>query len=128
MQTDLRGHDEGRLRPPRPRQRARLWNRGNIVTPGPWWRCRSIPPKPVGAVIVVLHDLGLAAAHAHPVATTSHGRVAVQGAAPADVFAGSFLSVVWRHGAEVLPHPEHRVPLPGRAPSQGVRPQATPQG
>lgn len=63
-----------------------------------------------GAVIVVLHDLGLAAAYAHRVAILSEGRVAAQGA-PADVFTTSLLSAVYQHEVEVLPHPRTGVPL-----------------
>ena len=63
-----------------------------------------------GAVIVVLHDLGLAAAYAHRVAVLSGGRVAAQGT-PADVFTASSLSAVYRHEVEVLPHPRTGVPL-----------------
>jgi iron complex transport system ATP-binding protein len=63
-----------------------------------------------GAVIVVLHDLGLAAAYAHRVAVLSGGQVAAQGT-PADVFSSSLLSAVYRHEVEVLPHPRTGVPL-----------------
>lgn len=63
-----------------------------------------------GAVIVVLHDLGLAAAYAHRVAILSRGRVAAQGS-PADVFTASLLSSVYQHEVEVLPHPRTGVPL-----------------
>ena len=63
-----------------------------------------------GAVIVVLHDLGLAAAYAHRVAILSGGRVAAQGA-PADVFRAPLLSTVYQHEVEVLPHPRTGVPL-----------------
>ncbi|MBR8744145.1 heme ABC transporter ATP-binding protein [Nocardiopsis sp. MG754419] len=63
-----------------------------------------------GAVIVVLHDLGLAAAYAHRVAVLSGGQVAAQGT-PTDVFTASLLSAVYRHEVEVLPHPRTGVPL-----------------
>ncbi|MFJ9556800.1 heme ABC transporter ATP-binding protein [Nocardiopsis sp. NPDC101807] len=63
-----------------------------------------------GAVIVVLHDLGLAAAYAHRVAILSGGRIAAQGA-PADVFTASLLGNVYQHEVEVLPHPRTGVPL-----------------
>ncbi|GAA1117045.1 heme ABC transporter ATP-binding protein [Nocardiopsis metallicus] len=63
-----------------------------------------------GAVIVVLHDLGLAAAYAHRVAVLSGGQVAAQGT-PADVFSASLLSAVYQHEVEVLPHPRTGVPL-----------------
>lgn len=63
-----------------------------------------------GAVIVVLHDLGLAAAYAHRVAVLSGGQVAAQGS-PEDVFSSSLLSAVYQHEVEVLPHPRTGVPL-----------------
>ncbi|WP_436891949.1 heme ABC transporter ATP-binding protein [Nocardiopsis dassonvillei] len=63
-----------------------------------------------GAVIVVLHDLGLAAAYAHRVAILSEGRIAAQGP-PAEVFTASLLSAVYRHEVEVLPHPRTGIPL-----------------
>ncbi|KOX13630.1 hemin ABC transporter ATP-binding protein [Nocardiopsis sp. NRRL B-16309] len=63
-----------------------------------------------GAVIVVLHDLGLAAAYAHRVAILSQGRVVARGA-PSDVFTASLLSTVYRHDVEVVPHPRTGVPL-----------------
>ncbi len=63
-----------------------------------------------GAVIVVLHDLGLAAAYAHRVAVLSGGQVAARGN-PTDVFSSSLLSAVYRHEVEVLPHPRTGVPL-----------------
>ncbi|SHJ53017.1 iron complex transport system ATP-binding protein [Nocardiopsis flavescens] len=63
-----------------------------------------------GAVIVVLHDLGLAAAYAHRVAILSEGRIAAQGP-PAEVFTAPLLSAVYRHEVEVLPHPRTGIPL-----------------
>ncbi len=63
-----------------------------------------------GAVIVVLHDLGLAAAYAHRVAILSQGRIAAQGP-PTEVFTASLLSAVYRHEVEVLPHPRTGTPL-----------------
>ncbi|MFI6577255.1 heme ABC transporter ATP-binding protein [Nocardiopsis sp. NPDC050513] len=62
------------------------------------------------AVIVVLHDLGLAAAYAHRVAVLSEGRVAARGA-PADVFTAPLLSDVYQHQIDVLPHPRTGAPL-----------------
>ncbi|MGV9708079.1 heme ABC transporter ATP-binding protein [Streptomyces sp. NPDC003483] len=56
------------------------------------------------AVVVVLHDLGLAAAYAHRVAVLSAGRVAA-GGPPAEVFTGALLSDVYRQPVEVLAHP-----------------------
>ncbi|MFG3234032.1 heme ABC transporter ATP-binding protein [Streptomyces antibioticus] len=56
------------------------------------------------AVVVVLHDLGLAAAYAHQVAVLHEGRVAADGP-PAEVFTGGLLSEVYDQPVEVLPHP-----------------------
>ncbi|WP_031476560.1 heme ABC transporter ATP-binding protein [Streptomyces bicolor] len=56
------------------------------------------------AVVVVLHDLGLAAAYAHRVAILRAGRVAADGP-PAEVFTERLLSEVYDQPVEVLPHP-----------------------
>ncbi|MHA5051534.1 heme ABC transporter ATP-binding protein [Streptomyces sp. SD15] len=56
------------------------------------------------AVVVVLHDLGLAAAYAHRVAILCAGRVAADGP-PSAVFTGDLLSDVYRQPVEVFPHP-----------------------
>jgi iron complex transport system ATP-binding protein len=56
------------------------------------------------AVVVVLHDLGLAAAYAHRVAVLRAGRVAADGP-PEEIFTGSLLSEVYDQPVEVLPHP-----------------------
>lgn len=56
------------------------------------------------AVVVVLHDLGLAAAYAHRVAILRAGRVAADGP-PAEVFGDQLLSEVYDQPVEVLPHP-----------------------
>ncbi|OIJ67190.1 heme ABC transporter ATP-binding protein [Streptomyces mangrovisoli] len=56
------------------------------------------------AVVVVLHDLGLAAAHAHRVALLRAGRVVADGP-PADVFSAELLSRVYDQPVEVFPHP-----------------------
>jgi iron complex transport system ATP-binding protein len=56
------------------------------------------------AVVVVLHDLGLAAAYAHRVAILRAGRVAADGS-PAEVFSEQLLSEVYDQPVEVLPHP-----------------------
>lgn len=56
------------------------------------------------AVVVVLHDLGLAAAYAHRVAVLRAGRVAADGP-PAEVFSEELLSEVYDQPVEVLPHP-----------------------
>ncbi|MFE5537057.1 heme ABC transporter ATP-binding protein [Streptomyces sp. NPDC056492] len=62
------------------------------------------------AVVVVLHDLGLAAAYADRAAVLHDGRIAVDGP-PAGVFEGPLLSRVYRQPVEVLPHPRTGVPL-----------------
>ncbi|MFI1956755.1 ATP-binding cassette domain-containing protein [Streptomyces althioticus] len=56
------------------------------------------------AVVVVLHDLGLAAAHAHRVAVLRAGRVAADGP-PEEIFTESLLSEVYDQPVEVLTHP-----------------------
>ncbi|MFD6134407.1 heme ABC transporter ATP-binding protein [Isoptericola sp. NPDC060257] len=73
-----------------------------------------------GAVVVVLHDLALAAAWADRVLVLAGGRVAAHGA-PADVLTGALLTDVYDHPVDVLPHPvtgsllvlpRHGAPLP----------------
>lgn len=61
------------------------------------------------AVVVVLHDLGLAA-YADRVAVLHDGRIAVEGP-PAEVFTGELLSRVYRQPVEVLAHPRTGAPL-----------------
>lgn len=56
------------------------------------------------AVVVVLHDLGLASAYARRVAILCAGRVAAD-RSPGDVFTGDLLSDVYRQPVEVFPHP-----------------------
>ncbi|MEV0635850.1 heme ABC transporter ATP-binding protein [Streptomyces sp. NPDC050619] len=56
------------------------------------------------AVVVVLHDLGLAAAYAHRVAILHAGRVVADGP-PAEVFSDRLLTEVYDQPVEVLPHP-----------------------
>lgn len=62
------------------------------------------------AVVVVLHDLGLAAAHATRAAVLHDGRITADGP-PAEVFDDTLLSEVYQHPVEVLPHPRTGVPL-----------------
>ncbi|WP_250304392.1 heme ABC transporter ATP-binding protein [Streptomyces sp. NBC_01267] len=62
------------------------------------------------AVVVVLHDLGLAAAYADRGAVLHDGRIAVEGP-PAEVFTGELLSRVYRQPVEVLAHPRTGAPL-----------------
>jgi ABC-type cobalamin/Fe3+-siderophores transport systems, ATPase components len=57
-----------------------------------------------GAVVVVSHDPGLAAAYAHRVALLCAGRVAAHGG-PAEVFTDRPLTDVYRQQVEVFPHP-----------------------
>ncbi|MGW6983935.1 heme ABC transporter ATP-binding protein [Streptomyces sp. NPDC054932] len=62
------------------------------------------------AVVVVLHDLGLAAAYADRAAVLHDGRIAADGP-PTEVFEGELLSRVYRQPVEVLPHPRTGAPL-----------------
>ncbi|MET9557060.1 heme ABC transporter ATP-binding protein [Streptomyces sp. NPDC006645] len=62
------------------------------------------------AVVVVLHDLGLAAAHADRAAVLHAGRVVADGP-PAEVFGDELLSRVYRQPVEVFPHPRTGTPL-----------------
>lgn len=62
------------------------------------------------AVVVVLHDLGLAAAHADRVVVLDGGTVAAAGP-PAEVFTERLLSAVYRQPVEVLAHPRTGTPL-----------------
>ncbi|MDO9456738.1 heme ABC transporter ATP-binding protein [Nocardioides sp.] len=56
------------------------------------------------AVVVVLHDLSLAAAWSDRVVLLAQGRVAAEGP-PAEVLRGPLLSEVYDYPIEVLPHP-----------------------
>ncbi len=62
------------------------------------------------AVVVVLHDLNLAAGYADRVAVLDRGRVAAVGT-PADVLQPELLSSVYQHAVEVLPHPRTQAPI-----------------
>lgn len=62
------------------------------------------------AVLVVLHDLALAAGYADRMLVLAGGRVAAAGP-PAEVLTTRLLSDVWRHPVEVLPHPRTGQPL-----------------
>ncbi|OKI52614.1 heme ABC transporter ATP-binding protein [Streptomyces sp. MJM1172] len=62
------------------------------------------------AVVVVLHDLGLAGAYADRAAVLHDGRIAADGP-PAEVFEDGLLSRVYRQPVEVLPHPRTGAPL-----------------
>ncbi|WP_405545658.1 heme ABC transporter ATP-binding protein [Streptomyces phaeochromogenes] len=56
------------------------------------------------AVVVVLHDLGLAAAYAHQVVILRAGRAVADGR-PAEIFTDRLLSDVYQQPVEVFPHP-----------------------
>ncbi len=62
------------------------------------------------AVVVVLHDLALAAAHADRIAVLSGGRVVADGP-PVEVLDETLLSAVYHHPIEVIPHPRTGVPM-----------------
>jgi iron complex transport system ATP-binding protein len=62
------------------------------------------------AVVVVLHDLGLAAAYADRVCVLAAGRVRAEGP-PREVFTGELLSDVYQHEVEVFDHPRTGTPL-----------------
>ncbi len=64
-------------------------------------RCRA---EQGDAVAVVMHDLGLAAAHADRIVVLSHGQVRAQGA-PRDVMTAELLSEVYECPIETLTHP-----------------------
>ncbi|MBD0710818.1 heme ABC transporter ATP-binding protein [Streptomyces sp. CBMA291] len=69
------------------------------------------------AVVVVLHDLGLAAAYADRIGVLHGGRIAADGP-PSEVLDAEVLSRVYRQPVEVFPHPATGAPLvvPKRAP------------
>ncbi|MFE0603166.1 heme ABC transporter ATP-binding protein [Streptomyces sp. NPDC058892] len=79
------------------------------------------------AVVVVLHDLGLAAAYADRAAVLHDGRIAAHGP-PAEVFEPTLLSRVYRQPVEVLRHPRTGAPLvvPVRAAEPGGIPDGLP--
>lgn len=56
------------------------------------------------AVIVVLHDLNLAAAHADTVVLLADGRVHSQGT-PAEVLTAAAISEVYQHPVQIIHHP-----------------------
>lgn len=63
-----------------------------------------------GAVVVVVHDIGLAAAYADRVTIVADGRVAGDGT-PDEVLTAERLSAVYEHPVEVLPHPRGGAPI-----------------
>ncbi|MFI9200648.1 heme ABC transporter ATP-binding protein [Streptomyces sp. NPDC053048] len=62
------------------------------------------------AVVVVLHDLGLAGAYADRVAVLHEGRIAAEGP-PLQVYAPELLSRVYSQPVEVIDHPRTGEPL-----------------
>lgn len=62
------------------------------------------------AVVVVLHDLNLAAAHADRVAVLAGGRLVASGP-PAEVLGGELLTDVYEHDVEVITHPRTGAPV-----------------
>lgn len=62
------------------------------------------------AVVVVLHDLNLAAAYADQVAVLEGGKLAAAGT-PQEVLTPELLSRVYEHPVEVIPHPETGQPI-----------------
>lgn len=56
------------------------------------------------AVVIVLHDLGLAAAYADTIMLLENGKVAATGT-PAEVLTAERISQVYEHPVEVFPHP-----------------------
>lgn len=62
------------------------------------------------AIVVVLHDLNLAAAHADRVAVLTGGRLVAFGS-PSDVLTAKLLSHTYHHPVEVFPHPRTGTPL-----------------
>jgi iron complex transport system ATP-binding protein len=62
------------------------------------------------AVVVVLHDLGLAAAHADRIAVLAGGHKVADGP-PGAVLQPELLSAVYHHEIEVVAHPRTGVPL-----------------
>ena len=72
------------------------------------------------AVVVVLHDLGLAAAYADRVAVLENGRLAADGP-PRAVLTRALLSRVYAHPVEVIDHPSTgaQLVIPQREPTSG---------
>jgi iron complex transport system ATP-binding protein len=71
------------------------------------------------AVIVVLHDLSLAAAYADRVCVLSHGRVRADGP-PSAVLTGELLTEVYAHPVDVIEHDGNLVVVPVRSRTSSV--------
>ncbi|KQW45204.1 hemin ABC transporter ATP-binding protein [Nocardioides sp. Root1257] len=71
------------------------------------------------AVVVVLHDLSLAAAYADRICVLSRGRVRANGT-PADVLTSALLTEVYEHPVEVIAHDGNLLVVPVRV--KGVVP------
>jgi len=69
-----------------------------------------------GAVVAVIHDLSLAAAHADRMVLLAEGALAAAGT-PAEVLDPELLSRVYRHRIDVLPHPLTGSPLVAATPA-----------
>ncbi|WP_454041850.1 heme ABC transporter ATP-binding protein [Cellulosimicrobium sp. Marseille-Q8652] len=63
-----------------------------------------------GAVVVVVHDLSLAAAYADRVTLLAHGRVVADGG-PREVLTETLLSEVYDHPVEIVEHPGGGAPI-----------------
>lgn len=63
-----------------------------------------------GAVVVVVHDIGLAAAYADQVTILAGGRVVGDGP-PGTVLTADLLSDVYEHPVEVIEHPDGGAPI-----------------
>ncbi|GAB2571871.1 heme ABC transporter ATP-binding protein [Kribbella endophytica] len=62
------------------------------------------------AVVIVLHDLNLAAGYADRIAVLSQGRLAAFGR-PAEVLTAELVTDVYQHRVEVWPHPTTGAPI-----------------
>lgn len=62
------------------------------------------------AVVVVLHDLNLAAAYADRMVLLADGRIAADGS-PAEVCESSLLSSVYQYPIEIIQHPDGSTPI-----------------
>jgi iron complex transport system ATP-binding protein len=71
------------------------------------------------AVVVVLHDLSLAAAYADRVVVLAHGRVRANGR-PADVLTAELLTEVYEHPVQVIEHDGSLLVVPVRSRSTAV--------